>query len=1487
MMKNTTCFLLCFVLCLTLSSIAQTVHPVEAGPGAISAAYQAAAAGDILELVTPGGTYTESATIEITAGKAVTIRAAAGIAAPIWRCESSPFMTVGGTLIIDGLTLDGQEAGKRAINTSGSAGYYIKILNSTLQNFDYMIYGSSSSAVDSLVVVSSLFKNAANRALYFPAGTIDPGVVKRLSIRNSTFMGLKKTEPSIYFYSKSSPTVSPRLELDHVTFYNCQRIRTNSGVTDVSIRNTLFATDGTISGGQSFNLFGGSVENTLVFNAPVSGTGATYSQFLDNVDPLFTDAANGDLTLLEATPAFHAGTDGKTLGDPRWWPKLSGRIYVAAGRDQISAAVAAANPGDIIELTSDGGLYIESTTVVIDKPVTIQPSETIVHPPVWSSDDGGYLIRSQAGLTLTGVVLDGGKGALLAAGGIATDAKGYNLILTNCDFRNFGGESSTTGHAIYDGLYMGEVDTLAISGCFFTAIAHEGIYLGGRTAASIGTVKYFHMVNSTMAKIGDDAVYIRDHDGNLATPGPVYLIDHCTFYDAFDSYGLLAHYIDNALIRNTIAAASTVKGTAFYLYGDHSLAKNSIYFNLKINLHTGKSENLLAVDPLFVDAEAGQFMLYANSPAIGFGDDGSTIGDPRWGVSTQKSNELQLVKAPASMSPTTSSVRIVWETMENDPPASIVEYGLTPELGSSVTGPEGWLIAGEGIMHEVTLTGLQPFTTYYYRVGNGTDVGVDINKARTAPERGTPFRIMTLSDIHENHYGLWQGIAKRAPQDSVDLTVFIGDFVNDGSVRDEWNGGFYTPGKPLLDNITVISSVGNHETAFGPSVYYDYFSLPTHPENGETPEAYYSMEYGDVKIIAINSNGDDYSPSYLAGSLQLAWLEEEIKNADTKWIFIYAHTNVLSTAYHGQWSATEKENLLPLYEKYAALGKRIIAFAGDDHSFEHLYKAGVNYVRPGCANLSLYDTDLNLVDKPYSLFYSKRPGFSTVDVSDNGDLVTLAARDTAGVIFYSATFTTSSTPPPTIYLSEPDGIEDSSSDLYRLRWVDSDPDDNASINLYYTADLNSPGELIAENISEDDSLNYFDWDVSHITPGAYYIYAVIRDTQNPPVKRFSRGKINVIADVIAPPAVTSLTGTLLSRTQLQLSWQNPTDPLHVEAPLASFESGIDGFVGENDGTATGSLEIVAGPEGHGSALRINYNITVAWDQYGGMLAVPGFPNISSTPYLDFWYRGDGSDRALRLVVEQDNDRNGKNDDWWYSESLNLSSREWKHAVLDLRLFSAFTWHANTDRTFDLENMARFDFIIPSSNAGSGFAEIDDIKLTGEISPAPDFQGVIVLRRTDRFPTGISDGDVVYQGPAETCIDSTAMLFQNNYYAAFAYDEVPNYSPLGAASVWLYTLPTGIEESKGNPLPVRFELKQNYPNPFNPQTTLTYALPKESHVRIVVYNALGQEMAVLVDRKMQAGYHALDVNGASWSGGVYFYKIQAGEFTSLRKMVLLK
>lgn len=93
-------------------------------------------------------------------------------------------------------------------------------------------------------------------------------------------------------------------------------------------------------------------------------------------------------------------------------------------------------------------------------------------------------------------------------------------------------------------------------------------------------------------------------------------------------------------------------------------------------------------------------------------------------------------------------------------------------------------------------------------------------------------------------------------------------------------------------------------------------------------------------------------------------------------------------------------------------------------------------------------------------------------------------------------------------------------------------------------------------------------------------------------------------------------------------------------------------------------------------------------------------------------------------------------------------------------------------------------------------------------------------------------------------------------------------------------------------PTVFSLAQNYPNPFNPTTQIRYGLPKQSHVILAIYNMLGQEIARLLDEDQREGYHEVrwdgrSRNGALVSSGVYFYRITAGSFVDIKKMMLLK
>ncbi len=89
------------------------------------------------------------------------------------------------------------------------------------------------------------------------------------------------------------------------------------------------------------------------------------------------------------------------------------------------------------------------------------------------------------------------------------------------------------------------------------------------------------------------------------------------------------------------------------------------------------------------------------------------------------------------------------------------------------------------------------------------------------------------------------------------------------------------------------------------------------------------------------------------------------------------------------------------------------------------------------------------------------------------------------------------------------------------------------------------------------------------------------------------------------------------------------------------------------------------------------------------------------------------------------------------------------------------------------------------------------------------------------------------------------------------------------------------------MPKKFVLGQNYPNPFNPSTTIRYELPKASHVTLKVYNVLGQEVAILVNEKREAGKHQVIFDGAKLSSGMYVYRLQAANFINSKKLLILK
>jgi hypothetical protein len=133
----------------------------------------------------------------------------------------------------------------------------------------------------------------------------------------------------------------------------------------------------------------------------------------------------------------------------------------------------------------------------------------------------------------------------------------------------------------------------------------------------------------------------------------------------------------------------------------------------------------------------------------------------------------------------------------------------------------------------------------------------------------------------------------------------------------------------------------------------------------------------------------------------------------------------------------------------------------------------------------------------------------------------------------------------------------------------------------------------------------------------------------------------------------------------------------------------------------------------------------------------------------------------------------------------------------------------------------------------------------------------------------------YTAPSSAGTDTLYATIDRGYSGQWAW--TPN------KGIKVYTL-AGISNTE---IPVKFYLSQNYPNPFNPVTRINYGIAKPSNVKISIYNLLGKEVASLVNEFQQAGNYFVNFDASKLSTGVYYYRMEAGEFTEVKKMTLVK
>lgn len=95
------------------------------------------------------------------------------------------------------------------------------------------------------------------------------------------------------------------------------------------------------------------------------------------------------------------------------------------------------------------------------------------------------------------------------------------------------------------------------------------------------------------------------------------------------------------------------------------------------------------------------------------------------------------------------------------------------------------------------------------------------------------------------------------------------------------------------------------------------------------------------------------------------------------------------------------------------------------------------------------------------------------------------------------------------------------------------------------------------------------------------------------------------------------------------------------------------------------------------------------------------------------------------------------------------------------------------------------------------------------------------------------------------------------------------------------------KDKSNQIPLHIALDQNYPNPFNPETTISFSLPSQTFVSLKIFDVLGKELSILISEKLSAGTYSKTWNASGLPSGIYFYRLQAGDFVESKKLVLQK
>jgi hypothetical protein len=178
---------------------------------------------------------------------------------------------------------------------------------------------------------------------------------------------------------------------------------------------------------------------------------------------------------------------------------------------------------------------------------------------------------------------------------------------------------------------------------------------------------------------------------------------------------------------------------------------------------------------------------------------------------------------------------------------------------------------------------------------------------------------------------------------------------------------------------------------------------------------------------------------------------------------------------------------------------------------------------------------------------------------------------------------------------------------------------------------------------------------------------------------------------------------------------------------------------------------------------------------------------------------------------------------------------------------------------------------------------DKAKFTSTVTPTPG-SGTITLTFLNRTSNATQDSLTSYPDSVRLRVRTSGGVTPQTYTIT-VWGKGSNGTPIHKRDISL-NVTSGITNHNSE-IPREFYLYQNYPNPFNPTTYIRIDLPKSADVKLNIYDISGKFVAAVVDGRYIAGKYTADFNAGNLSSGVYFYKLEAGDFTAVRKMIVLK